>query len=74
MASISFLAIPTLIDRAMQEEVGRVGWRTRLTMRPLELPDAQLADLSSLPNVAAVEPSMRVDARVLVGERRARRS
>ena len=75
VASISFLAIPTLIDRAMQEEVGRVRLAdATVTMRPLELTDAQLADLSSLPNVAAVEPSMRVDARVLVGERRARRS
>ena len=72
VASISFLAIPALIDRAMQAEVraGRLADAT-VTMRPLELTDAQLADLSSLPNVAAVEPSMRVDARVLVGERRA---
>jgi putative ABC transport system permease protein len=72
VASISFLAIPTLIDRAMQEEVraGRLADAT-VSMRPLELTEGQLADLSSLPNVAAVEPSMRVDARVLVGGRRA---
>ena len=72
VASISFLAIPTLIDHEMQREVraGRLADAT-VAMRPLELTDAQLAELSSLPNVAALEPSLRVDARVLVGERRA---
>jgi putative ABC transport system permease protein len=72
VASISFLAIPTLIDHAMQREVraGRLADAT-VAMRPLELTDAQLADLSSLPNVAALEASMRVHARVLVGQRRA---
>jgi putative ABC transport system permease protein len=73
VASVSFLAIPTLIDRAMQEEVraGRLADVT-VSMRPLELSAAQLEELAALPNVAAVEPRMLVDARVLVGERRAR--
>ena len=72
VASISFLAIPTLIDRAMQKEVqaGRLADVT-LPMRPLELTEEQLDALAALPNVAAVEPRSSVDARVLVGERRA---
>lgn len=72
VASISFLAIPTLIDASMQEEVraGRLADAT-VTMRPLSLTDEQLAALEALPNVAAIEPGIRVNARVLVGERRA---
>ena len=72
VASISFFAIPTLIDRAMQQEVraGRLADVT-VTMRPVELTDSQLADLAALPNVAAVEARSSVDVRVLVGERRA---
>jgi putative ABC transport system permease protein len=72
VASISFLAIPTLIDRSMQEEVrvGKLADAT-VTMRPLLLTDEQLAAIEALPNVAAIEPGIRVNARVLVGERRA---
>lgn len=72
VASISFFAIPTLIDRAMQEEVrdGRLADVT-LRMRPVELTDEHLAELAALPNVAAVEPRSSVDVRVLVGQRRA---
>ena len=57
----------------MQEEVraGQLADAT-VSMRPLTLTDEQLAALAALPNVAAVEPrSIRVDTRVLVGERRA---
>ncbi len=72
VASFSFFAIPTLIDRAMQEEVrdGRLADVT-MVMRPVELTDEQLEALAALPNVAAVEPRSSVDVRVLVGERRA---
>jgi putative ABC transport system permease protein len=72
VASISFLAIPTLIDGSMQAEVraGKLADAT-VTMRPLPLSDEQLAALEALPNVAAIEPGIRVNARVLVGERRA---
>lgn len=72
VATISFLAVPTLIDRSMQEEAraGKLADAT-VTMRPLRLSDEQLAALAALPNVAAVEPRISVDARVLVGERRA---
>ncbi|HQR25428.1 MAG TPA: FtsX-like permease family protein [Nocardioides sp.] len=72
VASISFFAIPTLIDRAMQEEVraGRLADVT-LHLRPVRLTDEQLAGLAALPNVKAVAPRSSVDVRVLVGERRA---
>lgn len=72
VASISFFAIPTLIDRTMQDEVqaGRLADVT-VAMRPVDLGAAELADLAALPNVAAVEPRSRVDVRVLIGERRA---
>lgn len=73
VASISFLAIPALIDGAMQEEVraGQLADAT-VTMRPLPLSAEQLAALEALPNVVSVEPRSSVDTRVLVGERRAR--
>jgi putative ABC transport system permease protein len=72
VASISFLAIPTLIDRAMQDEVrdGRLADVT-LALRPVELTDDQLDDIAALPNVAAVEATSSIDVRVLIGERRA---
>src|SRR4051794_36768362 len=72
VASVSFFAVPTLIDTAMQEDVrdGRLA-DVRLALRPVALSAAQLATLATLPNVAAVEPRASVDARVLVGERRA---
>jgi putative ABC transport system permease protein len=72
VASMSFLAIPTLIDRAMQDEVraGRLADAT-VSMRPVALTGEHLAALVAVPNVAAVEPRSSVDVRVLVGERRA---
>ena len=56
VASISFLAIPTLIDQAMQDEVrdGRLADVT-LALRPVELTDDQHDDIAALPNVAGVE-------------------
>ncbi len=72
VASISFFAIPTLIDRSMQREA-----RTErladlaVSMRPLALGERELAALAALPNVAAVEPRNSVDTRALVGARRA---
>ncbi|GAA1957206.1 FtsX-like permease family protein [Nocardioides panacihumi] len=72
VASISFFAVPALIDKAMQDEVraGRLADVT-LSLRPVVLSDADLAALARLPNVAAVEARSSVDARVLIGERRA---
>ena len=47
VASISFFAIPSLIDRAMQQEV-RAGHLAdlRLSMRPVQLTDRQLSALA----------------------------
>jgi putative ABC transport system permease protein len=72
VASISFFAIPTLIDRSMQREVRaeRLADLT-MSMRPLALDRRDLAALAALPNVAAVEPRNSVDTRVMVGARRA---
>lgn len=72
VGSISFLAIPTLIDDTMQREVrdGRLADAT-VIMRPVALDADALGELAALPNVAAVEPRAQVDVRVLVGERRA---
>ena len=72
VASISFFAVPTLIDRSMQEEVRAGGLAdVTLSLRPLELTNEQLEALAALPNVAAVEPRSSADVRVLVGDRRA---
>ena len=72
VASVFFFAVPTLIDRRMQQEVdeGRLADAT-LALRPLPLDDDQLAGLAELPNVAAVEARNSAEIRVLVGERRA---
>lgn len=72
VASVFFFAVPTLIDRRMQQEVdeGRLADAT-LALRPLALDDDQLAGLARLPNVEAVEARNSAEVRVLVGERRA---
>lgn len=72
VASISFFAVPTLIDKAMHDEVraGRLADVT-VSLRPVVLTDADLATLADLPNVSALEARSSVDARVLIGERRA---
>ena len=72
VASFALLAVPTLIDRTMQDEVDAARLANlAVSVRPLQLSDKQLAELAALPNVAAMEAGNRVDARVLVGERRA---
>ncbi len=72
VASVFFFAVPTLIDRAMQDEVeaGRLADVT-LALKPTALDDEQLADLADIPNVAALEARVSLEVRVLVGERRA---
>jgi putative ABC transport system permease protein len=72
VASISFFAVPTLIDRAMQGEVraGRLADVT-VALRPVKLTNEQLGALAALPNVEAVEARSSVDVRVLIGARRA---
>jgi putative ABC transport system permease protein len=72
VASIGFLAVPTLIDRSMQQEVRAQRLAdVSVSMRPLPLTSGQLEELEALPNVAAVEARNGVDIRILVGERRA---
>jgi putative ABC transport system permease protein len=72
VASIAFFAVPTLIDRAMQDEVAASALAdATVSMRPVPLGDQELDALAALPNVEAVEPANGVDVRVLVGERRA---
>ena len=72
VASISFFAIPTLIDRTMQREVAAERLADlSVSLRPLVLDDRALGALAALPNVAGVEARSRVDARVLIGARRA---
>jgi len=72
VASIAFFAVPTLIDRAMQDEVAASALAdATVSMRPVPLGDAELDGLAALPNVEAVEAANGVDVRVLVGERRA---
>jgi putative ABC transport system permease protein len=72
VASLSIFAVPELIDRSMQAEVSAERLANlSVPLRPLPLTSAQLAELSTLPNVAAVEPRSRVQTRVYVGERRA---
>jgi putative ABC transport system permease protein len=72
VASISFFAIPTLIDATMQREVraGRLADVT-VNLRPVELRQTDLDAMAALPNVAALEARSSVDARVLIGARRA---
>jgi putative ABC transport system permease protein len=72
VASLSFLAIPSLIDQQMQTEVRESQLADlTMTMRPLPLSPRQLNELEYLPNVAALAAWNSVDIRVLVGERRA---
>ncbi|HSC74496.1 MAG TPA: FtsX-like permease family protein [Gaiellaceae bacterium] len=72
VASIGIFAMPSLMNRSMQAEV-RAGKLPDLTVfvNPVELDGAQLAALSGVPNVRAVEPRSRFDGRVYIGARRA---
>ncbi|UUY04269.1 FtsX-like permease family protein [Svornostia abyssi] len=71
VASVSILAVPSLMERTMQREIAS----TRLadltvTMRPLELSDAALREVARVPNVEAVQPKSIFSTRVYVGDRR----
>jgi putative ABC transport system permease protein len=71
VASVGVLAVPALMERAMDREVAanRVPDVT-VSMAPLLLDEEHLARLASLPNVEAVEPRTVFATRVFVGERR----
>ena len=72
VASIGLFATPTLMNRAMSEQVAadRLPDLTIYT-RPLVLDQAQLAALAAVPDVRAVEPRSFFGGQVYVGGRRA---
>jgi putative ABC transport system permease protein len=72
VASLSVFALAPLVERRMHDEVraSRLPDVT-LTMRPLELGDAELAALAHAPGVTALEARSAFPTRVYVGERRA---
>jgi putative ABC transport system permease protein len=73
VASVGIFAIPSLMDKAMQQEV-RANRLPDLTLstKPLHLTPAQLAALGRLPNVVAVDGRSYFQTHVWVGERRAK--
>jgi putative ABC transport system permease protein len=72
VASIGLFALPVLMNRAMDAAVtsDRLPDLTVYT-RPVRLDGAQLAALTALPNVRAVEPRSFFGGRMYVGDRRA---
>lgn len=73
VASVGIFAVPALMQQAMDREVAanRLPDLT-VSMAPLELTDAQTADLARLANVTDAEPRSLLATRVWVGERRER--
>ena len=71
VGSIGILALPSLTDRAMRQEVaaGRLADVT-LSTRPLPLSAGDLTVLRALPNVRAVQPRSEFRTRIYVGDRR----
>jgi putative ABC transport system permease protein len=71
VASVGILAVPALMERAMDREVTRNQVPdVTVSMAPLALGAEELARLDALPNVEAVEPRTDFATRVFVGERR----
>ena len=59
IASFAIVAVPGLLDGAMQDEVQQARlFDVAVTTRDLDLSPAQLAALGRLPNVAAFEPAV----------------
>ena len=73
VASVGIFAVPQLMVQSMEREVAahRLPDVT-VSMKPLQLTQAELAALGRLPNVTAVEPRSLFATRVWVGERRER--
>ena len=71
VASVGIFAAPSLMDKAMQEEV-RASQLADLTLqtKPLVVTPAQLDALGRLPNVTGVQALSVVQTRVWIGERR----
>ena len=71
VASVGIFAAPSLMDKAMQDEVraSRIADLT-LQTKPLVVTPTQLAALDRLPNVTGVQALSVVQTRVWIGERR----
>ena len=71
VASIGIFAAPSLMDKAMQDEV-RASRLADLTLqtKPLVVTPAQLEALGQLPNVTGVQALSVVQTRVWIGDRR----
>ena len=71
VGSVGILALPPVMDRAMQREV-RTSQLADLTLstRSLQLSTADLATLRALPNVRAVQPRSYFATRVYISGRR----
>ncbi len=73
VASVGLFALPTLMNRAMNDEIAANKLAdVTVTVRPLTLAAAQLRALGELPNVAAFDPRVTFSTRVYVGARRMR--
>src|ERR671911_2028074 len=73
VASIGIFAVPAVMEQAMRKEAAASrSPDVTVSMKPLPLSAEQVARLSRLPNVAAVEPRSLFATRVWVGERRER--
>jgi putative ABC transport system permease protein len=71
VASLAVLAVPGLMDRAMDRQVQADHlYDVAVATHDLVLTPEQLAALKHLPNIAAVDTSIRYPAEVTVGSRR----
>ena len=65
------LAVPSLIDRTMNAEVGdTILYDITLPVRDMPFDDATRRELAAIPNVDAVSARVTYSTRALVGERR----
>lgn len=65
------LAVPSLIDRTMSDEVSRTHlYDITLSVRDLSFGDAQARELTAIPNVKTVSARVTYSTRALVGQRR----
>ena len=73
VASVGIFAVAPLMQQAMEREVAANRFPdVTVSMKPLRLNAAQLASLSRLPNVTAVEARSAFATRVWLGDRRER--
>ena len=71
VASVGIFAAPSLMDRAMQQEIRSNELPdATLSTKPLALTDAHLAAIARLPNVKAAQAVSYFQTRVWIGARR----